>query len=135
MSQPEITIGQMFNETFTVKDEWAADVMGSGGVPVLGTPALILAVEIVAASNLTSQIENGCTTVGTKMEITHLYPTAIGGLFSIELLLNKASGSRIEFTFTAKSDGKVIASGIHRRSIVNIEKFLNRLEPSSPNNQ
>jgi len=128
MANSDITTGLTFKKTFVAKKEWAADIMGSGGVPVLGTPALILAIENLAFKSVKNLVDKGFTTVGTKMDITHLYPTAVGDEFCVELLISKCDGFRLEFAVTSTSGGKVIASGFHRRNIVDAEKFMERLK-------
>ncbi len=127
MANSDISTGLTFKKTFTTKEEWAADAMGSGGIPVLGTPALILAVENLAFKSVRNLIDKGFTTVGTKMDITHLYPTAVGKEFCVELLVSKYEGQRLEFAVTSTSAGRVIASGIHRRRIVNITRFMEKI--------
>ncbi|MBU1241775.1 thioesterase family protein [Myxococcota bacterium] len=136
MSISKIQPGMSFSRNFKVRPEWAADRMGSGHVPVLSTAALVLAMENTASSSILPYLEEGTTSVGSRVEIVHLYPTPVGEFFTIDLVVAKVDRSRIDFTLTARDEHRVISTGFHRRHVVDTAKFLEKViigDPGSGN--
>jgi predicted thioesterase len=127
MSISKIQPGMSFSRNFKVRPEWAADRMGSGHVPVLSTAALVLAMENTAASSILPYLEDGTTTVGSRVELVHLYPTPVGEFFTIDLVVAKVDKSRLDFTLTARDEHRVISTGFHRRHVVDTAKFLEKV--------
>lgn len=134
MIRHRVQTGMTFTRTFQVREEWLANRMGSGHVAVLGTPAIVIAMENLAASSIMPYLHDGTTSVGSRVDIAHLAPTPAGGHFSVELTVSKVDRNRIEFVMTAKDDVRVIATGFHRRHVVDEAEFLaSALEgPSAP---
>ncbi|PKN46990.1 MAG: hypothetical protein CVU59_04350 [Deltaproteobacteria bacterium HGW-Deltaproteobacteria-17] len=127
MSISKIQPGMSFSRNFKVRPEWAADRMGSGHVPVLSTAALVLAMENTAASSILPYLEEGTTSVGSRVELVHLYPTPVGEFFTIDLVVAKVDKSRIDFTLTARDEHRMISTGFHRRHVVDTAKFLEKV--------
>jgi len=132
MSISKIQPGMSFSRNFKVREEWAADRMGSGHVPVLSTPALVLAMENTAASSILPYLEEGTTSVGSRVEIVHLYPTPVGEFFTIDLVVARVEERRIDFTMTARDERRVISTGFHRRHVVDTGKFMEKVLGTGP---
>lgn len=64
----------MQSKKFTVEDKYTAKNMGSGGLDVLATPALVAFLENVAFEDGAAHCEEGKTTVGSEMNMNHLAP-------------------------------------------------------------
>ena len=66
-------------DTFTVKkivtEDMTAASLGSGGLPVFGTPYLIAMVENAAFAYLQQELSEGKSTVGTKVDMVHVSPS------------------------------------------------------------
>ena len=62
----------------SVTHSMLADQLGSGSVAVFATPELVLLLEKTAVSALAGKLEEGQTTVGTALDITHLAATPLG---------------------------------------------------------
>ena len=129
-----ITPGMMFMEHFTVSEEWTALSMGSGDVPVLSTPALILACEKTAYRGLQHLLGEDFTSVGSKVEILHTAPSRVGDRFRVEAMISQVRRNFITFTITVFSDTRTIATGLHRRHIVCRDSFIRRLESKDSRN-
>ena len=52
--------------------------MGSGDLPVLATPALVALMENAAMLAVAAELPEGATTVGAKMDMTHVRPSGEG---------------------------------------------------------
>ena len=61
-----------------VADSNTAITLGSGSVPVFGTPALVALMESAACACVAPQLKSGETTVGSVVNITHLAPSIVG---------------------------------------------------------
>ena len=74
----KITVGACREETMTVGVHHTAQALGSGSLPVLGTPAMTALME-KAATNLAQELlPEGWTSVGTALNIEHLAATPVG---------------------------------------------------------
>ncbi len=131
----KIQPGMSLSRNFKVREEWAADRMGSGHVPVLSTAALVLAMENTAMSSLLPYLEEGQTSVGTRVDVVHLYPSPVGASFSIDLILARVERNRLDFTMTARDEQRVIATGFHRRHVVDTLQFMERVAEQTENIQ
>lgn len=101
-----------------------ADTIGSGDVPVLGTPALLAFVEGAAVAALAPALETGTTTVGTRVELDHLAPTPVGLTVTATARLETVDGRRLSFTFEAVDGAGLIARGTHVRVVVDRDRFV-----------
>ena len=124
----------MFTEQFRVTEDWTARSMGSGDVPVLSTPALILACEKTAYRGLQHLLGPEFTSVGSKVEVLHTAPCRIGDSFKVEAMISQVHRSFITFTITVFSGDRSIATGLHRRHIVDRDSFMKRLEEEDGHN-
>jgi fluoroacetyl-CoA thioesterase len=116
----------------TVTSEMTAAELGSGDVPVLGTPALLALVERVAMAAVAGSLEPGSTTVGARVELDHLAPTAVGALVSATARLDAVDGRRLTFTFEVSDPAGVVATGVHTRVLVAREAFEESARSRAP---
>jgi predicted thioesterase len=96
----------------------------SGEVPVLATPRLIALCEEASLEALAGQVPEGHTTVGMRVQLDHLAPTAVGGSITAEATLEKVEGRRLTFTVSAADDRGLVAAGKVTRVVVAIDQFL-----------
>jgi predicted thioesterase len=103
-----------------------AAALGSGDVPVLGTPRLIAWLESATVRSAAPFLAAGETTVGVAIRIEHLRATCAGA--SIEVTATpppEAAGRRLTFLVQATdSSGRLVATGEIDRVIVDRERFL-----------
>jgi fluoroacetyl-CoA thioesterase len=116
--------GRVESAQVTVTDDVTAESMGSGDVPVLGTPAILAAVERLAVASLADALPPGTTTVGARVELDHLAPTPVGALVSVTVRLVAVDGRRLTFEFEAADPRGAVARGTHLRVAVEREAFL-----------
>jgi fluoroacetyl-CoA thioesterase len=102
-----------------------AEALGSGDVPVLGTPRLIAWLEAAAVAALDGRLPLGATSVGTRIAVDHRTPSAIGDVVRVEAHLVRQEGRAVDFAVRARSSaGDVIAEGTVGRVIVDRARFL-----------
>lgn len=105
-----------------------ASTMGSGDLPVLATPALVALMENAAMTAVASELPEGSTTVGAKMDMTHVKPSAEGEEVCAAATLEEVDGRKLTFSLVARdSQDEVIGEGTHVRYIVDRTKFLSKL--------
>jgi fluoroacetyl-CoA thioesterase len=93
---------------------------------VLATPRLIALCEEAALGALGNALPADHTTVGMRVQLDHLAPTAVGHLVTAEATLERVEGRRLTFTVSANDDRGLVAAGKVTRVVVNVEKFMER---------
>jgi fluoroacetyl-CoA thioesterase len=114
------------NAQETVTQAMTAESLGSGDVPVLGTPAVLALVERLAVAATSGRLDPGATTVGTRAELDHLAPTPVGAMISARCRLEAADGRTLRFAFEVTDPAGVVARGTHIRVVVQREEFVAR---------
>ncbi|MDO4680010.1 MAG: hypothetical protein Q4A55_01875 [Aerococcus sp.] len=111
-------------ESFTVQPTQLANVVGSGSLPVLATPALACAMENTAMHACEPLLTEGETTVGAHLALDHLAPSLVGDDIHITATVTKHTPKKVQLTLAAHSHGQLIAKATHVRTIVNVERFM-----------
>jgi fluoroacetyl-CoA thioesterase len=111
----------------TVGDTDTAAAVGSGSLPVLGTPVLLAWCEAATCAAVEPCLAEGQTTVGTRVSVEHLAPSAVGAVVRISAGTTHVDGRLVRFTVAVRQDGKLVASGEVTRVVVNAERFLSRV--------
>ena len=108
----------------TVADNESAEILGSGGLPVYATPAMICHMEL-AAFSLAEQY--GYQTVGTKVNISHLRACRIGTEIKVTAELTEVDGRRLEYNIKVEDEKGLLGEGTHQRFIIDPERFMAKL--------
>lgn len=118
-----LTTGTKGKAEVKVDDTNTAVAMGSGSLKVFATPAMIALIEKAACKALEGQLEDGQTTVGTKLDVAHIAATPVGMNVTAEAVLTEIDNRRLVFEVVARDEKDIIGKGSHERFIVNAEKF------------
>ena len=115
--------------TFTVTDDDTALALGSGSLPVLGTPRLLAWLEAATCACLEPVLAEGATSVGTRVQVEHLAASPVGAAVEVSASSAYEDGRLHRFTVSARDTrgGKVLAAGEITRVVVDAERFLSRL--------
>ena len=89
-----------------VVEENTAKIMKSGALPVFATPAMVALMEEASCMALKDYLEEGEGTVGIKLDISHIAPTALDDVVIAIATLDKIEGRKL----ASKSTGKNIKS-------------------------
>lgn len=116
--------------TFSVTDQDTAATLGSGSLPVLGTPRLLAWCEAVTCAAIEPALAPGETSVGTRVQLEHLAASPVGAQVEVTASTSYVDGRLHRFAVAARhtGDGKVVASGEVTRVVVDGNRFLSRLE-------
>ena len=123
-----LQVGLQGRAALRVAADHTAERLGSGDLPVLGTPALAAIFEAAAVNALAGHLRPGETTVGTRIEISHSAPTPVGAEVVAEAELVALEGRKLRFTATAFDHREQIGECRHERVIVARDRFLDRLK-------
>ncbi|MFJ4005951.1 thioesterase family protein [Streptomyces sp. NPDC090023] len=111
---------------YQVTEADTAVALGSGDVPVLGTPRLVAWLEAATVRAAAPFAGPGLTTVGTAVRVRHLRATPVGGRVTVSAEPEPgSSGGRLTFVVRAvDGSGAPVAEGEIDRAVVDREKFL-----------
>lgn len=118
--------GRRGEVTVVVSDADTAVAMGSGDVAVLATPRVVALVEQAAVEALRGALPEGSTSVGMRVQLDHLRPTAVGITVVAEAVLERIEGRRLVFTVSVSDPGGLVAAGRVTRVLVDVERFLDK---------
>jgi fluoroacetyl-CoA thioesterase len=123
-----ILIGTKCQLTQDVTQDLTAAAVGSGALPVFGTPFMAAMMENAAMTCLQSFLEEGQGSVGTHLDITHDAPTPVGMRVWAEAEITGVSenGKMVDFKVSAWDEKGSIGAGTHTRAIIKNEKFLTK---------
>ena len=103
--------------------ENTATAVGSGVLEVFGTPCMLALMEKTASESVAPYLEEGCGSVGTQVNISHVAATPIGMTVRCETELTEVDGRRLVFKVAAYDEAGLIGEGTHQRAIVAKERF------------
>ena len=111
-----------------VTAETTARHMGSGSLDVFATPALVALMEKAACNALEGALEDGVTTVGIRMEVSHEAATPVGMRVWAEAKLASQEGRAYEFEITAYDACGLIGKAFHQRVAVKAARFQEKTD-------
>ena len=123
-----IVIGTKCRLEQTVTQELTAEAVGSGALPVFGTPFMAAMMENAAMTCLQSFLEEGQGSVGTHLDVSHDAPTPVGMRVFAEAEITGVSenGKMVEFRVSAWDEKGPVGAGTHTRAIIWNERFLSK---------
>ena len=120
-------LGRTATREFVVSAGDTAEAVGSGSLPVLGTPVLLAWCEATTCAAL--DLPAGRTSVGTRVALEHLAPSAVGTTVLVTASVAYADGRLVRFAVEARQGDALVGSGEITRVVVDAERFLSRLSP------
>ena len=110
-----------------VTPENSASALNSGLLEVFATPAMIALMEEASWKAVQAELDEGCGTVGTKVNISHLAPSPVGNVVKCEAVLTEVDGKRLVFDVVCTDGDKTVGKGTHERFVINNEKFMAKI--------
>jgi fluoroacetyl-CoA thioesterase len=121
-----VAIGLCGEVELTVTAADTARAMRSGEVAVLATPRVVALCEQASCAALAGHLAEGETSVGTRVELAHLAPVAVGSTVRAVATLEKAEGRRLVFNVSVTDNAGLVAAGKVTRVVVAMEDFLRK---------
>src|SRR6476646_9136349 len=115
--------------TFTVGAAETAAAVGSGSLPVLGTPYLLAWCEAATCAAIEPALGPGETSVGTRVELEHARGSRVGVRLEVTATPVHRDGRLHRFSVVAREvdGGRVIGTAEVTRVVVDGERFLSRV--------
>lgn len=121
-------VGQIFNLPVVVAEKDSATALGSGGLDVFGTPALVAYMESAALKMVQNDLLDGSDTVGIAIDVKHVKASPIGAKINVSAKITAVEGRKISFDIVATDEaGDVIGSAVHDRFVVDKARFMSKL--------
>jgi fluoroacetyl-CoA thioesterase len=108
--------------------EHTAPSIGSGKVPVLGTPVMINVIEAAALAAVEHLLPAGHQSLGIHLDVRHFAATPIGMHVIATAELIAIEGRTLSFRVEARDDKEPIGGGSHQRVVVNVARFDERVQ-------
>jgi predicted thioesterase len=118
-------LGRSATREFVVSGADTAIAVGSGSLPVLGTPVLLAWCEAATCAAL--DLPDGQTSVGTRVSLEHLAASPVGASVDVTATVAYVDGRLVRFTVEARTGAKLLGAGEITRVVVDPERFLARL--------
>jgi fluoroacetyl-CoA thioesterase len=114
--------------TFVVGEDDTAVALGSGSLPVLGTPRLLAWCEAATCAAIAPDLADGETSVGTRVELEHSRASGLGVRLEVTATPVLHDGRLHRYSVLAREvDGRVVGTGEITRVIVDADRFLGRM--------
>lgn len=123
-----LEVGLKGYQKILVTEEKTAKEVGSGSLLVFATPVMVALMEKTALKSIEEFLEDGETTVGTLVNISHVSATPVGMEVTCESVLTEVDGRRLVFSVKAYDEAGLVGEGIHERFIVKSEKFQGKAD-------
>ena len=98
---------------------------------VLATPWLVAHLEYAARAAIAPCLTDCERSVGTYVEVDHLAPVPEGGEVVCRARVILVDGSLVTFQVDAHDGLETVAKGLHRRRIIDVDRFARRVARKS----
>ena len=110
----------------TVKYEDTANWFDEGLPKVFSTPFMIAMMEVASYKAVKEQLPQGCSAVGTIVDIEHLSATPVGAKVWAEATLVETDRRRLVFEVEAYDETGLIGRGRHERFVIEGAAFMKK---------
>lgn len=124
----QLNPGRTGSAELLVGVEHSAPSIGSGLVPVLGTPVMINLIEAAALAAVERLLPPGHQSLGIHLDVRHFAATPIGMRVRATAELTAVNGRTLSFRVEARDDLEPIGDGTHQRVVVNVARFDQRVQ-------
>ena len=100
-----------------------AAALGSGDVPVLGTPRVLALCEAATVAALAGHLDPDVTSVGTRVEVDHHRPSRPGAFVQATAVLREVAGRRLVFAVAVTEPDGPVARAVIVRAVVPRARF------------
>lgn len=119
-----ITVGLKGRAEAVVSEANTAQAACSGALPVFGTPYMCALMEEAAWKSIAPCLEEGQSTVGTRLNVSHDSATPVGMKVWAESEVTEVDGKRLVLKVAAYDERGLIGQGVHERFLITNDRFL-----------
>lgn len=122
-----IRVGLKGRQEIIVTADKTARHLGSGGVDVFATPAMVSMMEFAGVNAIDPLLSDGKMSVGVEVNIEHLAATPIGKRVWAEAEVIAVDRRRVTFEVKAWDEYELIGQGTHVRFVIDLDRYIERL--------
>jgi fluoroacetyl-CoA thioesterase len=111
-----------------VGPEHTAPFVGSGRIAVLATPVMINLIEAAALAAVEHLLPAGHQSLGIQLDVSHTAATPVGLRVAATAEVTQVEGRTITFRVVARDEFEPIGGGTHRRVVVSVARFDERVQ-------
>ena len=111
-----------------VGPEHIAPFVGSGRIAVLATPVMINLIEAAALAAVEHLLPAGHQSLGMQLDVSHTAATPVGLRVTASAEVSQVQGRTITFRVAAHDEFEPIGGGTHRRVVVSVSRFDERVQ-------
>jgi fluoroacetyl-CoA thioesterase len=123
-----ITPGLTGTVDLVVTADHTAPFVGSGRIAVLATPVMINLIEAAALKAIEHLLPDGHQSLGTHLDVSHTAATPVGLRVIATAEVTAIEGRTISFRVAARDERELIGSGTHKRVVVSVSRFDERVQ-------
>ncbi len=125
----EIPVGLESEKSITVQEKDSAKSLGSGGLDVFGTPAMIALMENVALEMIRPYLQEGDDSVGMMINAKHMKASPLGAKITCKAKVTAVDGRKVSYSLSCFDEsGDAIGTAVHDRFVVGTERFMSKLK-------
>jgi fluoroacetyl-CoA thioesterase len=92
-------------------------------VKVLSTPMMIQLIELTCLQSVVPHLDDGETTVGTHVCVSHVAAAQEGEVVTVDGRLVEVEKRRLRFEVSAKVGDRLLGEGTHERAVIDTSRF------------
>ena len=123
-----IPIGASSERVVTVTREMTVAHFHDEMPEVFGTPIMIYHMEVTASDAIVPHLPEGWVSVGVVVNVKHLAATPVGMKVTLRAQVVEVADHTITFSVEAYDEVEKIGEGIHVRALVEMSRFMKRME-------
>jgi fluoroacetyl-CoA thioesterase len=123
-----IVPGLIGTAEIVVGPEHTAPFVGSGRIAVLATPVMINLIEAAALAAVEHLLPAGHQSLGIQLDVSHTAATPVGLRVTATAEVSHVQGRIITFRVAARDEFEPIGGGTHRRVVVSVSRFDERVQ-------
>jgi len=128
MTLEDLKPGLVSESTLVVDEGRTAAHVGSGTLRVFATPAMAAFIEDVCRRMVQPYLAAGESTVGVSLKVRHLAPTPVGQTVRCRAEVTEIDGVVVTFRVEVWDPSEKIGESEHKRAVIEVERFLRRVE-------
>lgn len=95
---------------------------------IYSTPAMVRDIEYTSLALLQEHLDDGESSVGTRIEVDHLGATPIGQEVDVTVTIEEVDGRKVTLSAEVRDALEVVGRGLHRRFVIDTQRHAARLE-------
>jgi predicted thioesterase len=123
-----MALGLRGTAEMVVGPEHTAPFVGSGRIAVLATPVMINLIEAAALAAVEHLLPAGHQSLGIHLDVSHTAATPVGLRVTATAEVTQVQGRTISFQVAARDEFEQIGGGTHRRVVVSVSRFDERVQ-------